>query len=388
MKINSYQSQNYFSQPARVVEYSRLAFKGYDARPLNSVLMTVCDSPRAFDIIKQMSKIGQKDGFKVYFTNRTNKLYGNLNKIKNFFRICNHTDSLTKWAQDHAILTPENRVFAHQIYTDESIPKRIAAISKAKFSYTNYFVEGGNLFFVKNGTHEEILIGAKETESIDPDIFKKLYGASKVHVIPQADFHIDLFLRPLNNKRILVADDELMIHELKQAVKNLKHYEKQATPTEKQSLENLQKKLEDTLRDFSYQAKNNKNPSMEEVVKTLDEQGFQPIRIPGRLYGRIPNQNYDNLKHSLNYMNAVVHEKPDGTLTYITNKSTLNERFNITPEISQQIDFDFEKILTKYLEPYIKKEDIHFISGKENHLAYLLEAQQGGIHCLCKEIPV
>lgn len=385
MNINSYQSKNCLSCRS-ALNVPVPTFKGYDARPLNSVLMTVCDNPKAFDIIKQMSEIGKKNGFKVYFTNQTNRLYENLDKIKDFFKICNHTNSLAKWTQDHAILTPENKVFTHKIYTDESIAKRITAISKAKFSYTDYFVEGGNLFFVKNGTREEILIGAKETELIDPDILKKLYGAAKIHIIPQSDFHIDMFLRPLNNKRILVADDELMIHELKQAIKNIKQYRKQHSANT-QELENLQKKLENTLSDFSNEAKNNKNPSTNEVVKTLVEKGFQPIKIPGRLYSRIPNKSYDNLKHSLNYMNAVVHEKPNGTLTFITNKSILNEKLNITPEISQQIDFDFEKILIKYLEPYIKKEDIHFISGKENYLAYLLKTQNGGIHCLCNEIP-
>ena len=54
-----------------------VSFKGYDARPLKAVVMTVCDSPKSFEIVKQVSNIGKKDGFDVYFTNKTNRLFKN-----------------------------------------------------------------------------------------------------------------------------------------------------------------------------------------------------------------------------------------------------------------------------------------------------------------------
>ena len=85
------------------------SFKGYDARPLKAIVMTICDEKnKSFEIIRQMSEIGTKEGFRVYFTNQTNKLYANLELIKKFFKL--GTFGFSKWAQDNAVLTPDNRV--------------------------------------------------------------------------------------------------------------------------------------------------------------------------------------------------------------------------------------------------------------------------------------
>lgn len=35
-------------------------FKGYDARPLKAVVMTISDEPAAFEIVKKISDIGKK----------------------------------------------------------------------------------------------------------------------------------------------------------------------------------------------------------------------------------------------------------------------------------------------------------------------------------------
>ena len=86
-------------------------------------------------------------------------------------------------------------------------------------------------------------------------------------------------------------------------------------------------------------------------------------------------------------MNAVVHKKNDGSLVFITNKSGLNDIYGLSKEISEKIDFDFEKMFIKSVEPYIKKENIYFVEGTDNKIATLLETEGGGIHCLCNEIP-
>ena len=56
-----------------------------------------------------------------------------------------------------------------------------------------------------------------------------------------------------------------------------------------------------------------------------------------------------------------------------------------SPEISEKIDFDFEKMLKKALKPYVQESDIHFIEGQ--HISELLTDEGGGIHCMCNEIP-
>lgn len=43
----------------------------------------------------------------------------------------------------------------------------------------------------------------------------------KIHIIPQADFHLDLFIRPLKDKKVLIADDEMMLQILNKGFKKI-----------------------------------------------------------------------------------------------------------------------------------------------------------------------
>ena len=365
----------------------KISFKGYDARPLSAVVMTINDEPDSINIIKQMSDIGAKEGFRVYFTNQTNKLYANLDTIKKFFKIC--TSGFSKWAQDNAVLTPDNRVLHSWRNTEAGFDKRIASLTKAKFTDCDDFIEGGNLFFVKNDDKNELFVGAKELKNTTPQYLEKLYGVSKVIPVPQADFHLDLFIRPLDNKRVLVADDRLTIKAIKKAIENIAKYQisKTCTKAEIKELDDVKKGLKTMLKDFERDVKHTKNPKADEIAGVLKDNGYTPIMVPGRFYYAIPDKNKDDLVHSLNYMNAVVHKKNDGSLVFVTNKSNLNKDYGLTPEISEKIDFDFEKMFIKSVQPYIKKENIYFVEGTNNKIARLLETEGGGIHCLCNEIP-
>ena len=388
MEISINKTTGSYSQKYTQNYAKQQSFKGYDARPLKAVVMTICDAKgKSFDIIKQMSEIGQKEGFRVYFTNQTNKLYANLDCIKNFFKI--GTFSFSKWAQDNAVLTPDNRVFRNWNYLESSFAKRIASVTKAKISDCERSIEGGNLFFVKNGDKNELFIGADELITRIPEFLQKSYGVSKVIPIPQADFHLDLFIRPLNDKKVLVADDRLTIKELKHAVKSIDKYKSgnPCTIEELKTLGNVQKRLLGVLKTFERDVKNLKNPQADDVAKVLTNNGYTPIFVPGRIFYSVRNKNKDDLVHGLNYMNSVVHQKPDGSLVFITNKSDYNIIRGITGDISQKIDFDFEKMLIKSLKPYIKEQNIYFVEGKNNRIAEILQDEGGGIHCLCNEIP-
>ena len=150
---------------------------------------------------------------------------------------------------------------------------------------------------------------------------------------------------------------------------------------------NVQKRLLEVLKTFERDVKNLKNPQADDVAKVLTNNGYTPIFIPGRIFYSVRNKNKDDLVHGLNYMNSVVHQKPDGSLVFITNKSDYNNICGITGDISQKIDFDFEKMLIKSLKPYIKEQNIYFVEGKNNRIAEILQDEGGGIHCLCNEIP-
>ncbi len=367
----------------RAVNNNQTPFKGYDARPLKGVLMTASDAD-SFSIISQMADIGKKNGFKVYFTDSSKQIYTNIEAIWQSIKDKTYR-IFTKWAQDDAVLTPQNTVISTTFPQEREFADKVAKVTNGKVSYPQEFIQGGNLFFVKNNGKEELFIGSDEV--FRTTNLKKVYGVSKVHVIPQADFHLDLFIRPLNNKTVLVADDNLTLKEIQSAIKNIGKYKKNNNCTESEimELDTLKNRLEQFLKDFKKESGSCKNPKYNEVAQKLQKSGYTPVPVPGRIYYTVPGGERDDLVHYLNYMNAIVHQKKDNSLVFITNKSNLNEKFNITPEISEKIDFDFEKMLKKALKPYVQESDIHFIEGQ--HISELLTDEGGGIHCMCNEIP-
>ncbi len=363
--------------------YHHSTFKGYDARPLSAVVMSINDEPKSFNIIKQMSQIGEREGFKVFFINQSKNLYTNLDNIKKFFKIC--IPDFSKWAQDIAVITPSNKILYNDIINENTcFAKKLSTLTNAKPLKCDRPIEGGNLFFTKNNDSNELLVGEKEIQKIDTETLKQRYNVSKVIPIPQADFHLDMFIRPLNNRQVLVADDRLTIQAIKQAIDNFHKCKDKTTLAE---LNKIKNKLKALLKNFQNDVKYGKNPKADEIAAVLRENHYQPIFVPGRLYYTIPGCIEDDLVHYLNYMNAIVHQNKDGELVFITNKSKLNNDYGITPEISEQIGFDFEKMFIKSVEPYIKKENIYFIEGTQNKIAELLQKEGGGIHCLCNEIP-
>ena len=366
---------------------NRFSFKGYDARALKGIVMSINDEPKSFGIIKEMAQIGKKEGFGVYFAASAGRLCSNINSIKKYFEHC--VSDFSKWAQDLAVSAPDNRILYFDKFNDSMrFAKKLSSVNKAKNSGCGNLVEGGNLFFVKNCEKNELFVGANELRKNNPDTLKDIYGVSKVIAVPQADFHLDMFMRPLNNKKILVADDRLTLLELKRAVESIEKYKtgKNCAKSEINELEGVKNGLKTLLKNFSKNIKENRNPTAEEIAHVLKNNGYSPVFVPGRVYYTIKGDAQDDLIYSLNYLNAIVHQKPDGSLVFVTNKSRLNDFYGITPEISEKIGFDFEKMFVESLKPHIKKENIHFIDA-ENKMANLLETEGGGIHCLCCEIP-
>ena len=121
----------------------------------------------------------------------------------------------------------------------------------------------------------------------------------------------------------------------------------------------------------TYNPLHKKYDKSDKIIKELEEQGFIPIRIGG-VYGR-----------GISYMNAIVNEHPDGTISYITN-STKGSEFEGLDEV-------FERELRAKV-PNLR--DVYFISGgadKEysnlNAIMEILSKHSGGIHCLTLEEP-
>ena len=128
----------------------------------------------------------------------------------------------------------------------------------------------------------------------------------------------------------------------------------------------------------------------DETAKVLEDAGFEVIRVPGRLYETRTSglKNGVFLIQLFNFMNANVLPNKKGELIYITNKSDIDENtFGITPEIEESTGFSVQKSFTEALKPYIKEENIYFVSGDNNIMSENLKKYQGGIHCMCTEVP-
>lgn len=361
-----------------------VSFKGYDARPLKALVFSM---PLNSDtsLFKEVKKIGDKDGFDVYCVSKHN-MSNNADRIELFCRK-NEADSQLTFMQDVVQLFPNGKLSCWY----ESLGRLFERqFDNVKESTNLPDRAGGNMYFLGKGKNTELLIG-KDDICEKPymiDYYKKYFGVKNLYPVPQADFHLDMFVRPLKDKKILVCDDGLILKELERAVKNIDTCMAESSSEMQTRLESVKKKLTSLKDDFAKDIKINNYAPMDEVEKTLTDRGFEPIKVPGRIYFNInPYSNGIGIRHKMNYANAIVHEKKDGSLTYITNKSKLNEYCGITKDIAEKIDFDFESMFIKYLEPYIKKEDIYFVNGGKKPVSDFLTNNNGGIHCLACEIP-
>ncbi len=362
-----------------------ISYKGYDARPLKGFMM----SSNCHGIAKEMQAIGEKEGFKLYsaftlkkggtgeflprYTRATEGLWAQdywmivkdklLTKfcdnrsafIKNFFNLkYDFTESVVR--ENEKLKFLNKKLQPPTLKDDVSIEEQIFDEElDLRYAQSIAHIPGGNIYLVKNVNKDEALVGKYELQNYSTDEIAGMYCADTVIPIPQMDYHVDLFIRPLDNKRILLTDDKLTYEILK------KHSSKLAEPFKKLS-------------------EQNRLPKADDVAKVLEENSYEVIRVPGRIYDKgVMKENGEfYLKHYCNYMNANVIKNPDGDLVYITNKSNINKL----------VGFDFEKEFIESISPYIKKEKVYFISGEDNFVGEeMLPNCLGGIHCTCTEVP-
>ena len=190
------------------------------------------------------------------------------------------------------------------------------------------------------------------------DIIAEDFDVKKENMVflPEADFHIDMVIRPLEYPYVLVNDDkevDVLIQKLEKQFKfNL--LERNELRKFKNNLEKHRKKYD----------------SSDVICKKLEAKGFVPIKIAGA-FGRNP----------VNFINAII-QKNGEELVYITNSTKYGAK------IYEAMQENFEKEL---MEKYPKIKRVHYIDGgecakgKKNNIMYYLGNGNGGIHCLCAE---
>lgn len=431
---------------------SGITFTGYDARPLDGFVM----KSNHGNIANEMIDIGQKEGFNVYFIKEnpeqdtyeitTNKkqpleervggwpqdLWGFIGKRLLLFENGTQTDAITEKFElqedktqrslrigknlpryygimntlinlphvsldgkdGYLLANPQTGELA--VLSEEFVKEEYTKCSDAiKETLQKTHIAGGNYYFAKNKSGKELaLVGKNELDKFSDEIIKNMLGTDNLVFVPQMDYHMDLFLRPLDKGRVLLTDDRLTKKMLVDGFNKIKNA---AVQLNQQNRMDELKKLEEPFVQLGIYTRgiddiinSNNFAQTDETAKVLEDAGFEVIRVPGRLYETRTSglKNGVFLIQLFNFMNANVLPNKNGDLIYITNKSDIDENtFSITPEIEKLTGFSVQKTFIEALKPYIKEQNIYFISGDNNVMSENLKKYQGGIHCMCAEVP-
>lgn len=349
------------------------SFTGYDARRLNAL----CMSTPKMKLATELSNIGKNADFDVFIASGKKLL-----RVENVNRSTFEYGS-SFWGQDTSIFTPKKQVLTNDFC--DNLPIAIGSHFNRKVLYDNKVPEGGNIYYIQDEDGKNVMLAGKNLLADGIDNMKSLLGVTKIDYIPQMDYHLDLFLRPLDNRRILVADDNLTKKVFRNGLNKMAEL-LTTHPQYQSELLNIQKNLKTELSKFNKATKENSFSKLENTEKVLIEKGYKPIRVPGRVYHTFPIAS-DSLIHSLNYMNAIVVKNRKNEMFYITNKSLLDDKIGLTPKIIKQTGFSFENEFKKALADFIPPENIYFVEGEQGEIPQLLEELEGGLHCLVTEIP-
>ncbi|MBQ8848630.1 MAG: hypothetical protein IJ003_06780 [Candidatus Gastranaerophilales bacterium] len=321
-----------------------LTFKGYDAAPLRRIFV---DSHYSEPFYEELKTVGKQESFDIECT-------------------CD----CRKWIQDDKVIVERN--LNPHLVADWQTSN--AFISELKYTWgitgsREYgLLTGGNTFIGKLPNGEKWLLMGKNERRIcdDPDKISKTYGVKveNLNYLPQQDFHLDMFLRPIGYPYILVNDPKL-------AKENLEKY-CQEHPENKSIMDEFLKWNERRKRHYA---------DCEETIAKLEEIGFIPIRIAG-VY-----------TEGINFMNAIVNKHKDGKISYITNSTKGNYVTTYN---------DIEKIFENDLKNKVPNIDkVHFIAGRSsvdymdpdiyytdgNYMMSNIKNNSGGLHCMTLEEP-
>lgn len=362
-------------------QHNPQTFKGYDARPLKGLVMRYSTGEELFlETVQELSTIAKNYRLDVFVQTPTDI-------VKRDFKQILKGGSFPKeqqyaFPQDHLTLTTDGKTLGN--ISVNRFNEKIGDFLRRPLEKLKYHLQGGNFFVVKDGASDSLLLGADEVQYYRPESIMKDLNVSKIYPISQPDFHLDLSIRPLKNKKVLIADDTLTLQKIAEGIFNAVEHSSSRPDT------HMKKVLENLTNVYQFQKlsiQNNKYKSVDVIEKELLQHGFEPIRVPGRVLRPEAEYNPMHENHFMaNYMNAIVHEKPDGSMVFITNKSMLDDILGITPKIEEQIGFSFEKMFKDSIKGFVKEEDMHFVSGA-GYIQENLDLGPAGIHCMCSEIP-
>ncbi len=384
------------------VQINQTSFKGYDAAPLKNSFMQDVTLPKQAAVMEQLTNIGRREGFNVAGYDISN---------------CNHwgqDDKIIRRFKDKSVIVPGvGTKFLTPTYSDRKFKdnnhRRVERFSQMTgmeiVEPATYLFEGGNVFLGKKDGVPCMLAGESDLlyqcESLSnqgckrPEInlikhsaeslngfskqiraqyqdaaledIGKTFGveAKNVSIIPQANFHLDMFLRPVGFPKVLINNPRRALQNLANLAENAK------TSDERFYWSELFDKTEgyyDSIKEEGW-------ASTGQVKSVLIRQGFIPVGI-GAIYGE---------KGDINFINAVVNKHSDGRIGYITNSASS----------SNPDDLKLEDLFEQQLKDKLGNvEDVYFVRGQDNWLndgkcsiRHDLGYFEGGLHCLVCEEP-
>ena len=357
-------------------------FKGFEARKLKAIVTNGCYGDDV--LIDELKAIANQNGIMLRDMNR-----GSI-----------------PWSQDFVLVNSDGEVIGNDNYVGRF--SWLKGLNLRKIN--SNFIDGGNYFQVRNKKGERVLLSGAFNFIDDgrkKEIYKKnnypqaqykdFFKCDRLVKIPQVDFHIDLFLTPIGDNKIFLCDDNLTVKYMEEMIKKAKDFvnDKENSAILRLEFQELLTRLEGFLQQFKINmqiAANNFNngsaepvASLSDVENILKDEGFEVIKIPGRIYSCEYCSDRHFLSHDLNYANAITFKNKDNEVVILTNKSKLNEQMGITPEISEILGLDFEKMFIDSVKGHIKPENIYFLEG--SRLPEELKYSHGGLHCISLEVP-
>ena len=347
-------------------------FKGHEARKLDAIVVqSVKDT--SGELFRQLDLIASQ--YKVPVI-RANNRY--------------------TWMQDDFVITPDKKYFGCASKTMQKVINQygLEELELPDLSKT-FIVEpaGGNMIFATNNVGQKVILSAKSPYLGTLLGSEKEFGVDKIIELPIADYHADLFVTAIGDNKILVADDELTLKNIEEMICKIYEYiDKNPNDALIENILNVKQNIEILYERFKYFSQNSpfKNAD-KKTADVLSQEGFEVISVPSRVY-EFACKPYSNViklaNRKMNYSNALVFKNDLNETVFITGKSMLDKELGITKEISDKIDIGFEKAFIKALKPYIDEKNIHFIVGDDEFPIHrTLYELEGGLHCMCCEIP-
>lgn len=425
------------------IQSDNISFKGYDARPLKGFLMTgnygnlakelqIIGDKHGFDIfVLQKSEIGKSiPNFSIYERNPdfwaqdlwtvvnesllnlfSSKANRRTELFKQFFSLKDNPVQKGKRAE---LINWNASKIEEKLYSGIEDDVLLSHFSKYCDISEETHIAGGNIYLIKSSTGKNnLLVGKDEINKFSIKELKAMYNADKVCFVPQMDYHLDLFIRPLRDNVVLLGDENLTRKILAKLLCEMKKYRK-PKELEAAGIIDLINKFKGNIKSNTEYESPDYEPAIKKiqncicknevfnsctsiktdtVEKILTDSGYKVVRVPGIInnvelvkYWDKSNEGFVKCR-ILNYMNACVTVNKNNDIIYITNKDNLFNELNISEAQLKKFGINFEEEFKRSVEDYIKPENVYFLRGEGNALGESLTYRQGGIHCITTEIP-